>query len=78
MQVTLWENSMNFVKDIPTICANFLIINLQFLRKNRMPYFRLAPLIEVKHYILLGYDTASLDNRFSTIRNKIMCSSWMV
>ena len=43
-----------------------------------MSYFRLAPLIEVKQYILLGYDTASLDNRFPIIRKKIMCSSWMV
>jgi len=43
-----------------------------------MPYFRLATLIEVKQYILLGYDTTSLDNRFPIIRKKVMRSSWMV
>lgn len=75
MKETLCENSMNFVKHIPMIYANFIIIVITvFGEKRRKPYFRIAPLIEVKQYILLGFDTASLDNRFSTIRKKIMCS----
>jgi len=79
MKETLWENNMNFAEDMPLFYANFIVIvPIVSEEKNRMHYFRLAPVIEVKQYILQGYDTTSLDNRFPTIRKKIMCSSFKV
>jgi len=39
MQETLWKNDLNFVKEVPTIYVNFIVVVIIVVRKNRKCYF---------------------------------------
>jgi hypothetical protein len=46
MKETLWENNMDFAKDMPLSYAKFIVIvTIVSEEKNRMHYFLLAPVI---------------------------------
>jgi len=53
MKDTLWENNLYFVKDVPVICVNFIIVVAMISKKEIGDFTFVPPLAYSSYYIIL-------------------------
>jgi len=53
MKDTLWENNLYFVKDMPMICVNFIVIVIMISKKETGDFTFVPPLVYSSCYIIL-------------------------